>query len=92
MKPLAILAIGGLGGRIDQAFSLLNQLYKVLPRPIFLISPTNISFLLHPGRNIIHAPRDIYGPCCGIIPISGPATITLDGFRWDLSSFPPVTF
>lgn len=84
MTSFAIVALGGLGGRVDQSFSLINQLYKSLPRPLYLLSPQNISFLLLPGRNRIHASKDTFGPCCGIIPMSGPTTVTLEGFRWDL--------
>jgi len=69
---------------VDQAFSLINQMYKTLPRAIFLLSEMNISFILHAGSNRIHAPPNVYGPCCGLIPISGPTTYTLEGFRWNL--------
>jgi thiamine pyrophosphokinase len=82
-----MLAVGGLGGRVDQAFSLVNQMYKTLPRQMFLLSEMNISFLLHVGSNRIHAPSSVYGPCCGLIPIAGPTTYTLKGFRWNLGSF-----
>src|SRR5579859_6977205 len=81
-----MVTIGGLGGRIDQAFSLVNQMYKTLPRKIFLLSEMNISFLLHRGHNRIHSPSEVYGPCCGIIPMSGPTTYTLKGFRWNLGA------
>ena len=70
---------------MDQAFSLINQLYKSLPRSVFLISPVNLSFLLHPGENKIYASKELFSHTCGIIPIAGPATITLRGFRWNLS-------
>lgn len=83
-SSLSVLALGGLGGRVDQSFSLINQLYKALPRPLYLLSPQNISFLLPSGRNRIHASNVYFGPTCGIIPTSGPTTITLEGFQWDL--------
>jgi thiamine pyrophosphokinase len=69
---------------VDQAFSLINQLYKSFPRPLYLLSSKSISFLLHTGRNRIHASHVTFGPCCGIIPTSGPTKITLEGFRWNL--------
>src|SRR5579859_6995666 len=85
-SSLSVVAFGGLSGRVDQAFSVINQLYKAVPRPLYLISSLNISFLLHPGRNTIHAPSHLFGPCCGVIPTFGPMKITLEGFRWDLGT------
>jgi thiamine pyrophosphokinase len=85
-ESLSVVALGGFAGRVDQSFSLLHQLFKCVPRHLYLISPQNISFLLPPGRNSIVASADIFGPCCGIIPVSGPATITLEGFRWNLGT------
>jgi thiamine pyrophosphokinase len=90
-STLAIVALGGLAGRVDQSFSLINQLYKSLPRELYLVSPQNISFLLLPGRNRIYASKEAFGPCCGIIPITGPTTITLEGFRWNLGAYLPYS-
>ena len=84
--PLSVIALGGVGGRVDQSFSLINQLYKSSPRRLYLLSARNISFLLPSGRNIIHASKFNFGPTCGIIPMSGPTTITLEGFRWNLGN------
>ena len=55
------------------------------------MSPQNISFLLLPGRNHIYVSKDAFGPCCGIIPITGPTTITLEGFRWNLGTYFPYS-
>lgn len=85
---LPIVALGAFAGRVDQSFSLLHQLFKCIPRQLYLLSPRNVSFLLPPGRNHILASAEIFGPCCGVIPVSGPATITLEGFRWNLGSIP----
>lgn len=83
-SPLPIVAFGGLSGRVDQSFSLINQLFKAFPRELYLLSSQNISFLLHPGSNRIYVPKRLVGVPCGIIPIAGPTTITLQDFRWNL--------
>ena len=55
-------------------------------RQIYLFSDENVTFLLVPGRNIIRTPQSLLGPCCGIIPIGGPSTITTEGFEWNLTN------
>ncbi|KLJ12266.1 hypothetical protein EMPG_12669 [Blastomyces silverae] len=91
-----VLLLGGLGGRVDQAFSLINHLYlSSTPTPtptptststsssssssppqtqehrhLYLISEESISFLLHRGRNRIHAPG---GSLMGVSPPPPPS-------------------
>ena len=85
---LGVVALGGLGGRVDQAFSSIHQLYKCLPhRDLFLLSRKSLTCLLPAGRNRIYASKKTFGPTCGILPTSGPTAITLQGFRWDLGIF-----
>lgn len=84
---LGIIALGGLGGRVDQSFSSINQLYKCSPkRDLYLFSRKNLTCLLPAGRNRIHASKTTFGPTCGIVPTSGPTTITLQGFKWNLGT------
>ncbi|KAL4818390.1 thiamine pyrophosphokinase [Aspergillus spinulosporus] len=60
---LAILVLGGLGGRVDQAFSQVHHLYMMNQSQaetngdLYLISEESISFVLQPGQNTIHVPR-----------------------------------
>jgi len=83
---LGVLALGGLGGRVDQSFSSIHQLYKCSPkRDLFLLSQKSLTCLLPTGANKIYASKATFGPTCGIVPTSGPTTITLQGFKWDLS-------
>ncbi|RAK94932.1 thiamine diphosphokinase [Aspergillus ibericus CBS 121593] len=69
-NDLTILILGGLGGRVDQAFSQIHHLYShstdTTPEStqtrnktghLYLISEESITFILHPGRNIIRTPR-----------------------------------
>ncbi|KAI9372924.1 thiamine pyrophosphokinase [Aspergillus egyptiacus] len=68
-KSLEILILGGLGGRVDQAFSQIHHLYMMnqarSPESgpgsgqgnLYLISEESITFILQPGPNKIHVPR-----------------------------------
>ncbi|RDW83745.1 thiamine diphosphokinase [Aspergillus mulundensis] len=62
---LSILILGGLGGRVDQAFSQIHHLYTMNQKQaeakgdgkLYLISEESITFILQPGMNTIHVPR-----------------------------------
>ena len=90
-----IIALGGLGGRVDQAFSLLHQLYasaegrSSTTGKIFLVTENSISFVLEAGHHTIHAsPSDGYmGENVGIIPVGRPATVSTNGLEWDLTDW-----
>lgn len=61
---LDILILGGLGGRVDQAFSQIHHLYQMTSEyssaqsagNLYLVSEESLTFILQPGRNIIHTP------------------------------------
>ncbi|KAL4927258.1 thiamine diphosphokinase [Aspergillus undulatus] len=61
----SILILGGLGGRVDQAFSQIHHLYMVNQTQehgsekgnLYLISEESITFILSEGNNTIHVPR-----------------------------------
>ncbi|KAL4905189.1 hypothetical protein BDW74DRAFT_153195 [Aspergillus multicolor] len=62
---LSILILGGLGGRVDQAFSQIHHLYMMNQNQaetkgdgkLYLISEESITFILQPGQNTIYVPR-----------------------------------
>ncbi|KAF9894986.1 hypothetical protein FE257_004610 [Aspergillus nanangensis] len=62
LTRLEILILGGLGGRVDQAFSQIHHLYlmqqqpTLLPGDLYLISEESITMVLQPGKNVIHTP------------------------------------
>ncbi|KAL5340343.1 thiamine pyrophosphokinase [Aspergillus crustosus] len=72
-EPLSTLILGGLGGRVDQAFSQIHHLYLMNQEnsnhasekgengrtagTMYLISEESITFILQPGKNTIHVPR-----------------------------------
>ncbi|WEW57147.1 thiamine pyrophosphokinase [Emydomyces testavorans] len=59
---LDVIVLGGLGGRVDQAFSQIHHLYTAAQSPpsvagdLYLISEESITFLLRSGRNSILTP------------------------------------
>jgi len=83
-----VVAIGALGGRVDQSFHSFHQLYIARERQqrITLISDDSVTFLLEKGRNVIESPRELFGKTCGIIPLGEPVHMTLKGFEWDLDN------
>lgn len=166
-SKLVIVILGGLGGRVDQAFSQIHHLYMMTqtqrelrechqdpsqddtktntsssskPNPssggnLYLVSEESITFVLQKGKNTIHTPAtrrpqaDIQHSECdetsetrkrkrgqdsdqdrgqdsitetddasnspeylfeeniGIIPLSAPASITTQGFEWDVEDW-----
>ncbi|PLB46046.1 thiamine pyrophosphokinase [Aspergillus steynii IBT 23096] len=62
--PLNTLILGGLGGRVDQAFSQIHHLYTMTQEiqhqreegHLYLISEESITFILRPGKNVIRTP------------------------------------
>ncbi|KAE8150232.1 thiamine pyrophosphokinase [Aspergillus avenaceus] len=112
-EALDVLILGGLGGRVDQAFSQISHLYSMSRTfssnaeeggsegnplgNLYLISEESITFILHPGENVIRTPGANRPGCgaeghlleenVGIIPLSGPARITTSGFQWDVEDW-----
>ncbi|PCH10182.1 hypothetical protein PENOC_004460 [Penicillium occitanis (nom. inval.)] len=111
-EQLDILVLGGLGGRVDQGFSQVHHLYAAYEEKrasttisqagdLYLLSEESLSFILPPGRNIIHTPfthqqvpehqekegKEVFSENVGIIPLSGPTLISLKGFEWDVTKW-----
>ena len=89
-----VVLIGGLGGRADQAFSLLHQLYqnyedRVTESDLYLIIPESIIFLLEKGDNTVHTPigAGLLTKYVGIIPIGRPSVISTRGLEWDVKDW-----
>ena len=92
-----VAIFGGLGGRADQAFSQLHQLFTLADQEsaswtgdFFLIIPESLMFLLEKGWNRIHTPiaKQIFTENIGIIPIGRPSIITTCGLEWDVTDWP----
>lgn len=90
---LDIVALGGLGGRVDQGFSQIHHLYmatkdvKLLVGEIYLLSEQSLSFVLEEGPNRIELSRETFAENVGIIPITGPAVVTTKGLEWDVQNW-----
>ncbi|ROW05744.1 hypothetical protein VMCG_05187 [Cytospora schulzeri] len=97
-----VVAMGGLGGRVDQGLSQLHHLYLYETDPeyrqgrMFLVSGESLTFLLKTGRHRIHVrerddggdlKEDVFAKYAGIIPIKEPSVITLKGFEWDVTDW-----
>ncbi|KAJ5381146.1 uncharacterized protein N7496_003574 [Penicillium cataractarum] len=147
-STLEIVILGGLGGRVDQAFSQIHHLYMMTQTQrqlresqepnahdeteklghgaggnLYLISEESITFILQEGNNIIYTPATnrpdtdtpddqdspvkesqshlkrkrgqegsaqpeyFFEENIGIIPLSAPASITTQGFEWDVENW-----
>jgi len=88
-----VVAIGGLGGRVDQGFSQIHHLYLAQSDPqllrgrLYLLSEQSLSFVLDPGCNIIHVEENTFNENIGIIPILGMSKISTKGFEWDVEDW-----
>ncbi|KAH6668081.1 thiamine pyrophosphokinase [Plectosphaerella plurivora] len=92
-----IIALGGLGGRVDQGLSQIHHLYLFQPGPayelgrVFLLSGQSLTFLLKRGKHAIQvrdgAGADVFGKHVGILPIGGTSRITTHGLEWDVTDW-----
>ncbi|KAL4725640.1 thiamine pyrophosphokinase [Fusarium chlamydosporum] len=92
-----IVALGGIGGRVDQGLSQLHHLYLFQTDPeyasgrVFLLSGSSLTFLLKPGTHQIQVreegEEDAFGKHIGIIPLKEAANITTKGFEWDVEDW-----
>ncbi|EFQ33748.1 thiamine pyrophosphokinase [Colletotrichum graminicola] len=91
-----IVALGGLGGRVDQGLSQVHHLYLFQPGPdyaqgkLYLVSGQSLTFLLKPGRHSIRVREggdDVFGKHVGILPIGGTSHITTKGLEWDVENW-----
>ncbi len=88
-----IAVFGGLGGRADQALSLLHQLYKFaedesrILGDFYLITPDSILFVLEKGRNIIPTPvgPGRFNEYIGIVPLGRSSVVTSKGLRYEMT-------
>ena len=90
---LDVVALGGLGGRVDQGFSQIHHLYmatnekELLVGEIYLLSEQSLSFVLEKGLNKIELSQQTFAQNVGIIPITGPARISTKGLEWDVQDW-----
>lgn len=101
-----IVAIGGLGGRVDQGVSQLHHLYLFQTDPeyaegrMYLFSGESLTFLLKTGKHLIRVrnppgpdgrrDEDVFGKYVGILPLAGPCRITTHGLEYDVTDWGTV--
>ena len=100
-QPADIIAIGGLGGRVDQGLSVLHHLYLFQKadgasgKKVYLVSGESLTFLLRAGRHRIRVRDDagsaggeeIFAKYVGIIPVKEASVITTQGLEWDVEDW-----
>ncbi|KAK3688780.1 thiamine pyrophosphokinase [Podospora appendiculata] len=92
-----IVALGGLGGRVDQGLSQLHHLFlfqadaAYAAGRMYLFSGESLTFLLKAGRHRIRVreegEEDVFGKYVGILPVREPSVITTRGLEWDVQDW-----
>ncbi|CAN8102864.1 unnamed protein product [Discula destructiva] len=101
-EAVDIVAMGGLGGRVDQGLSQLHHLYLYQTDPsyadgrMFLVSGESLTFLLKAGKHRIHVREknasgdvldDVFDKYVGIVPMKEPSAISTKGLEWDVEDW-----
>lgn len=96
-EGIDIVALGGIGGRLDQGISQLHHLYLFQSDPgystgrLYLLSGSSLTFLLKTGSHKIHVREEgeelVFGKHVGIIPLREPSRITTRGLEWDVEDW-----
>lgn len=84
-----IIALCETSGRLDQIMANLETLYhsqKISDVPLIEMSSNSLTWLLHAGSHTIHVEDEFVEKNfpCGLIPLSGPTTVTSSGLKWNL--------
>ena len=95
--PVDIVAVGGLGGRVDQGLSQLHHLYLFQQHPryqegrMYFFSGESLTFLLKSGHHHIQVREDgqegVFAKWVGILPVKEPSRITTKGLEWDVTDW-----
>lgn len=84
----AVIAVCENTGRLDHILSNLNTLQKARDIlgsvPLYLLTHSSISWVLHTGRHRIHVDDRVIDQHCGLIPLGQPAYVTSSGLKWDM--------
>jgi len=98
-QGIDIVALGGIGGRVDQGIRQLHELYMFQQDPsyaagrLYLLSGSSMTFLLKTGSHHIRVREDddneanVFGKHVGIIPLREPSRITTRGLKWDVTNW-----
>lgn len=96
-KGMDVVALGGLGGRVDQGIRQLHEIYLLQDDPtyssgrLYLLSGSSLTFLLKAGKHLIHVQEEgearVFAKHIGIIPLIEPSRITTKGLQWDVTDW-----
>lgn len=97
IKPssrISIFVAGGIGGRFDQLFHSINQLYTLTSEypgmEMFFYTQTDVIFLLHKGLNHVKYSnvKSFFNadaiPCCGLLPYGQKVILNTTGLLFDV--------
>lgn len=89
VKLDSFVAILEHSGRLDHTFTNINILSRT-PLQGFLLSESDLTWLLQPGFHRIHIPDYLRNKeeWCGILPFSSLANVTTTGLKWNLNNSP----
>lgn len=94
-----MIALGGIGGRVDQGISQLHHLYLFHPDSdpsyelgrVYLLSGSSLTFLLKTGRHRVFVQEEgedsVFGKYVGLVPLREPSRITTKGLQWDVEDW-----
>lgn len=95
---LSVYVAGGIGGRFDQSFQLINQLYVLTQEypqlAMYFFTSSDVIFLLRSGCNhvkyssprIFNTKEDI--PKCGLLPFGRSPILDTCGLQYDVANWP----
>lgn len=97
LDTTTIHVAGGIDGRFDQTFQLINQLYCLKAEfqhlEIFFVSESDIVFLAPKGTTYItYSDRKLFNqiehvPMCGLLPFRGEVVLSTEGLLYDVDNW-----
>ncbi|OBA21675.1 Thiamin pyrophosphokinase [Metschnikowia bicuspidata var. bicuspidata NRRL YB-4993] len=97
-RTTAVHVAGGVGGRLDQTFQLINQMYAVqaahawvhvvffTPQDVVFLAPRGVTYVTYSARAVFNA-RDRV-PRCGLLPFGRRTVLSSRGLLYDVAGWP----
>lgn len=96
-EPCTVCVAGGIGGRFDQTFHLINQLHTLKTEfphlRLFFVTASDTIFLAPKGTNYIkYTDRTLFNtadpvPKCGLLPFGNRVVLTTNGLKYDVTDW-----